>query len=142
MLIVFPLGLLATAVIVDIVYFAGGSLILAEVSYHLVIAGLIGGALAAPFGFIDWLAIRGTRAKRIGALHGIGNVVLAFLASALLGADLPSAPPAAAYVSSFAGAAIALATAWLGGELVDRLGVGVSDGAHVDAPSSLRHGTI
>jgi uncharacterized membrane protein len=145
MLIVFPLGLLATAVIVDIVYFAGGSLILAEVSYYLVIAGLIGGALAAPFGFIDWLAIpRGTRAKRIGALHGIGNVVvvLAFLASALLRADLPSAPPAAAYVFSFAGAAIALATAWLGGELVDRLGVGVSDGAHVDAPSSLRHRTI
>jgi uncharacterized membrane protein len=26
---------------------------------------------------------------------------------------------------------------WLGGELVDRLGVGVDDGAHVDAPSSL-----
>ena len=27
--------------------------------------------------------------------------------------------------------------AWLGGELVDRLSVGVDDGAHVDAPSSL-----
>jgi hypothetical protein len=26
---------------------------------------------------------------------------------------------------------------WLGGELVDRLGVGVDDGAHLDAPSSL-----
>ena len=29
-------------------------------------------------------------------------------------------------------------TAWLGGELVDRLGVGVDDGANVNAPSSLR----
>jgi hypothetical protein len=28
-------------------------------------------------------------------------------------------------------------TGWLGGELVDRLGVGVDDGAHLDAPSSL-----
>ena len=27
--------------------------------------------------------------------------------------------------------------AWLGGELVDRLGVGVDDGAHLNAPSSL-----
>jgi hypothetical protein len=35
--------------------------------------------------------------------------------------------------------ALALGTvaAWLGGELVDRLGVGVDDGAHLDAPSSL-----
>jgi uncharacterized membrane protein len=145
MLIVFPLGLLATAVIVDIVYFASDALIFAEVSYYLVIAGIIGGALAAPFGLIDWLAIpRGTRAKRIGAMHGGGNVVvlLLFLGSALLRAELPSEAPALAYVCSFLGAAIALVTAWLGGELVNRLGVGVSDGAHVDAPSSLRHTTI
>lgn len=144
MLIVFPLGLLATSVIIDLIYFAGDSLIFAEVSYYLVIAGLIGGAVAAPFGFIDWRAIpRNTRAKRVGALHGIGNVavMLLFLASALLRADLPSAPPALAYVCSFAGAAIALVTAWLGGELVNRLGIGVSDSAHVDAPSSLRQTT-
>jgi len=141
MLIVFPLGLLATAVIV---YFVGGALIFAELSHYLIIAGLIGGAVAAPFGLIDWLAIpSNTRAKRIGALHGGGNVVvlLLFLASALLRANLPSAPPVAAYVCSFAGAALALVTAWLGGELVDRLGIGISDGAHADAPSSLRHGT-
>ncbi|HEX7235866.1 MAG TPA: DUF2231 domain-containing protein [Gammaproteobacteria bacterium] len=145
MLIVFPLGLLATAVIVDIVYFAGHALMFAEVSYYLIIAGLIGGAIAAPFGLIDWLAIpRNTRAKRIGAMHGGGNVIvlLLFLASALLRAQLPSAPPMAAYVCSFGGAALALVTAWLGGELVDRLGIGVSDGAHADAPSSLRHRAI
>lgn len=145
MLIVFPLGLLATAVIVDIVYFATDALIFAEVSYYLIVAGLIGGAIAAPFGFIDWAAIpRNTRAKRIGAMHGIGNVVvlLLFLASALLRLALPSAPPATAYVCSFAGAALVLVTAWLGGELVDRLGIGVSDGAHVDAPSSLRQSSL
>ena len=32
---------------------------------------------------------------------------------------------------------LALVTGWLGGELVDRLGVGVDRGAHLDAPSSL-----
>src|SRR5215510_1251747 len=145
MLIVFPLGLLATAVIIDIVYFVGGALLFAELSFYLIIAGVIGGAVAAPFGLIDWLAIpANTRAKRIGALHGGGNavVLLLFLASALLRAGLPLAPPVAAYVCSFGGAALALVTAWLGGELVDRLGIGVSDGAHVDAPSSLRHRTI
>jgi hypothetical protein len=28
-------------------------------------------------------------------------------------------------------------TGWLGGELVDRLGVGIDDGANLDAPNSL-----
>ena len=144
MLIVFPVGLLSTAVIVDVLYFFGRALIFAQVSYHLVIAGLIGGVLAAPFGYIDWRAIpRNTRAKRIGALHGVGNgaVLLLFLASAVMRSGLPTEPRTAAYVFSFAGAALALVTAWLGGELVDRLGVGVSDGANVNAPSSLRQRT-
>jgi uncharacterized membrane protein len=35
------------------------------------------------------------------------------------------------------GVALMLASGWLGGELVDRLGVGVEEGAHVNAPSSL-----
>ena len=39
---------------------------------------------------------------------------------------------------SFAAGCLALVTGWLGGELVDRLAVGVDDGAHPDAPSSLR----
>ena len=42
-----------------------------------------------------------------------------------------------ALVLSFAGFGLAGVTGWLGGELVDRLGVGVDDGAHLDAPNSL-----
>jgi hypothetical protein len=33
--------------------------------------------------------------------------------------------------------ALVLVTGWLGGELVDRLGVGVDDGANLNSPSSL-----
>ncbi|MGH9853612.1 MAG: DUF2231 domain-containing protein, partial [Blastocatellia bacterium] len=36
-----------------------------------------------------------------------------------------------------AGMGLALITSWLGGELVDRLGVGVDTGAHLNAPNSL-----
>lgn len=50
MLIVFPLGLLATAAIIDVIYFVSGALLFAELSYYLIIAGLIGGVVAAPFG--------------------------------------------------------------------------------------------
>jgi len=44
-------------------------------------------------------------------------------------------------VLSFVGVALAIVTGWLGGELVGRLGVGVDDGAHLDAPNSITHRT-
>jgi uncharacterized membrane protein len=140
MLIVFPLGLLATAVIFDVIALVTGNTRWAEIAYWLIAAGIIGGLAAAPFGLIDWLGVPGgTRAKRIGLLHGGGNlvVVLLFAGSWLLRRDNPLAPETLALVLSFAGAALALVTGWLGGELVDRLGVGVDEGAHVNAPSSL-----
>jgi len=52
-------------------------------------------------------------------------------------ASAAGAPGAFVYVCAFLGAALALLTGWLGGELVDRLGVGVDAGAHLNAPSSL-----
>jgi len=140
MLIVFPLGLLATAVIFDLIRLAGGGPIMTTVSYWMIAAGIIGGLISAPFGWIDWLAIpAGTRAKSIGLWHGGGNtiVLLLFIASWILRRDNPESPEALAFVLSFAGAGLALLTGWLGGELVDRLGIGVDDGAHLNAPNSL-----
>jgi len=141
MLIVFPLGLLAMAVIFDIIAIALGQGYWSEISFWMIAAGVVSGLIAAPFGAIDWWAIpRGTRAKRVGTIHGIGNVMvlLMFAASWWLRRPAPQAPDALALTLSFAAAVLALGTAWLGGELVDRLGVGVDEGAHVDAPSSLR----
>jgi uncharacterized membrane protein len=140
MLIVFPLGLLAMAVIFDLFAIGLGNGYWSEVGYWMIAAGVITGLLAAPFGFIDWLAIpAGTRAKRIGAVHGVGNVfvVLLFALSWMLRGDAPRVPGALALTLSFAAAGLALFTGWLGGELVNRLAVGVDDGAHPDAPSSL-----
>jgi uncharacterized membrane protein len=140
MLIVFPLGLLATAVIFDVIYLAGAGPTMAVVAYWMIAAGVVGGLVAAPFGWIDWWAIpRGTRAKQIGLWHGGGNVIvlLFFIASWLMRGDVPEAPEPFAFVLSFLGAGLALLTGWLGGELVDRLGIGVDDHANPDAPSSL-----
>src|SRR5918999_1670655 len=143
-LIVFPLGLLATAVIFDAIYLAGGGETMATVSYWMIAAGIVGGFAAAPFGWIDWFAIpRSTRAKSIGLWHGGGNVIVLalFIASWLFRRDLPERPEALAFVLSFGGAGLALVTGWLGGELLDRLSVGVDDRAHLDAPSSLASAT-
>ena len=94
MLVAFPLGLLATSVLFDIVFLVTHNADMAVTAYWMQAAGLIGGAVAAPLTL--------------------------------------------ALIPSFVGAVIALVTAWLGGELVVRLGIGVDDKADVDAPSSLR----
>ena len=140
MLIVFPLGLLATAVAFDIVALAQNDSSWYHLSFWMIAAGIIGGLLAAVFGLLDWTAIpSGTRAKQIGLLHGGSNVVvvLLFIASWLMRRAGDEIPSTGALVLSFIGVVIALFGGWLGGELVDRLGVGVDRGAHLNAPSSL-----
>lgn len=141
MLIVFPIGLLATAVIFDIIYLVTRNPTLATVSFYMITAGAIGGLLAAVFGFIDWLALpNSSRAKNIGLWHGLGNVVIVVLFAIswlLRGGNVNFVPDTLALILSFAGIGLALITAWIGGELVYRLGVGVDPGANVDAPSSL-----
>ena len=139
MLVVFPLGLLVASVAFDLIALALNSERAAFVAYWMLSAGLLGALVAAPFGLVDWMHIpRGTRAHRIGALHGGGNAVvtLLFAASWLLrGSDGELSVVAVAL--SVAGLLLAMVTAWLGGELVSRLGVGVYDDAGLNAPSSL-----
>ena len=140
MLIPFPLGLLGTAVAFDLIDAAGGSDGFGRPADYMIAAGIVTGLLAALFGAIDWLAIPGgTRAKRVGLAHGLGNVVIvvAFAAAWLLRRDEAADPPVAGLVLEVLGLLGALVTGWLGGELVDRLGVGVDPGAHLDAPNSL-----
>jgi len=140
MLIVFPLGLLATSFFFDIGWLVTKAGNLGIVAYWMIFAGVIGGLLAAVFGLIDWLAIpSNTRAKAIGAWHGIGNVFVTvlFIGSWLLRRGDPATPPMLAIVLSAIAVMTALVTGWLGGELVDRMAVGVDEGAHVDSPSSL-----
>jgi uncharacterized membrane protein len=141
MLIVFPLGLLATAVIFDIIYLFNDRSGLATASAYMIAAGIIGGLVAGVFGLVDWLAIpAGTRAKRVGALHGIANVVVLalFAISWLLRwGETAWEPGVLAVLFGFAGAGLALVSAWLGGELVERLAVGVDEAAGLNAPNSL-----
>jgi uncharacterized membrane protein len=139
MLIVFPLGLFAASFIFDIAYLVTNNSDFGVVSFWMILAGVIGGLTAAAFGLYDWLAIpRGTRAKAIGMQHGIGNVFVTvlFMLSWMMRWSI-GVPSASAMFISGLGIVIAVFTGWMGYELVDRLGVGVDDGAHANAPSSL-----
>ena len=146
-LIVFPLGLLATAVIFDVIYLVTANRTWSFVAFWMIAAGLIGGLVAALFGLIDYLNIPNhTRAKRIGMYHGLVNLaaVILFALSFYLRWNVPGdlntiSPPATALLCSFVGAGLALLGGWFGGELVERLGVGVHPDANLNAPNSLTH---
>jgi uncharacterized membrane protein len=139
-LIAFPLGLLPTAVAFDI-----AALVLSHdrwfnISFWIMAAGILGGIVATLPGLVDWIAIpNNTRAKAIGSWHGGGNavVLILFAISWFIRRGHAEVPSNGALILSFSGVVLALFTGWLGGELVDRLGVGIDSGAHLDAPSSL-----
>jgi uncharacterized membrane protein len=142
MLIVFPLGLLGMSVVFDVIGIVSRSAVWGVVSYWNIAAGVVMGLVAGVFGLIDLRGIpSGTRASRVGLIHGVLNVVvlgffgLSLLSRTINGAEQPSWP---ALVASVAGLALAVIAGWLGGELVEQLGVSVDERSHLDAASSLR----
>ncbi|MEZ2390684.1 DUF2231 domain-containing protein [bacterium RCC_150] len=143
-LVVFPLGLLTAAVVFDVIGLLAKNGQFNSAAYLMIAAGVIMGLLAAVFGFIDYLAIpTPTRAKRIGTLHGLGNVVMIVLFAIswfLRGGMQDYTPTTFAIVLELVAVIIAVGTGWLGGELVGRLGVGVDDGANLDAPANFTTG--
>jgi uncharacterized membrane protein len=141
MLIVLPLGLFIGAVVFDAVYLWTGSATVATVGYWNIAGGIVGGLLAAVFGLIDWLAIpAGTRAKAIGVWHAASNVVAIAGFGSVFWMRYSSgqlATTSSLFTLEVAALAVGAVGGWLGGELVDRLGVGVDNGANLDAPNSI-----
>ncbi|MEV0718187.1 DUF2231 domain-containing protein [Asanoa sp. NPDC050611] len=141
MLVMFPAALFITGTIFDLVHLAGDNDVFGEVGFWTISVGLIGGVLAGLTGFADWTKVpAGTRAKRVGRLHGLLNAVVLVLFAiswfVRVGGD-SHAPGAGTFVLEVIAVLIAGGAAWLGGELVDRLGIGVDPAAHPDAPSTM-----
>ena len=140
-MIVFPLGLLVTSVLFDVIGALSGKAEMYRVAYRMITVGVVSGLFAAVTGWIDWAAIpTGTRAKVVGLSHGLANTVMlsAFgLSWWIRYSTNPANPSVLAVVLSFLAFGVGLFAAWLGGELVNRLGVGVDNGANLNAPSSL-----
>jgi uncharacterized membrane protein len=140
MLVAFPLGLMGTAAIFDGIQRATGNEDWSKAAHYMMGAGLVSGAAAAVPGLIDYLAIPDqTRAKKVGLFHGLGNAAVLgmFAASWAMRRENPARPSGGAMALSFCGMALSVVTGWLGGELVDRLGVGVDDDANLNAPNSM-----
>jgi uncharacterized membrane protein len=138
LLIPLPLGVLASSVVFHVVHLITGNGRWAEVAWWMTAAGIVGALIAAVAGTVDWLAIpANTRAKAVGLWHGIGNLVVVGFFALSWQHQLTDVrhPGTLAIVLAFAGAAVAMITGWLGGELVDRLDVRADTSAPVDVPS-------
>jgi len=144
-LVVIPLGLWVTSLVWDLAYLASSRRPMwAQISFWTIFAGIMGAILAAVPGFIDWLSIpERTRAKRVGLIHMLLNVcvlTLFIVSAALRYAYGYGFPKTGFLVVSWFGIALGAVSGWLGGELVERLGVGVYENANPNAPSSLARG--
>jgi uncharacterized membrane protein len=139
-LVVFPLGLLGSGVLFDMVAAVTANETFATVGYWNMVGGVMGGVVAAPFGIRDWIAIpHNTRAKGVGAIHAVVNVAVLgmFAVIVWMRTNHPATVSMPFLLVEGIALGLSLVGAWFGGELVDRLGVGVTPNAHLDAPSSL-----
>jgi uncharacterized membrane protein len=73
-LVMFPLGLFAMAVLFDVADLLGGPTILGALAYWNIIAGLVVGVLSALAGAVDVMFVRRPQARRLGALRTLINI--------------------------------------------------------------------
>ncbi|GIE98284.1 DUF2231 domain-containing protein [Paractinoplanes rishiriensis] len=83
-LVMFPLGLFAMAVIFDVADLLGGFSLLGTLGYWNVVAGLVGGTLALLAGAIDLAFVRRPTARRIGVLRILLNMGVLVLFAVIL----------------------------------------------------------
>jgi uncharacterized membrane protein len=142
MLIVFPLGMLTVSWIFDIVHLATGVGTWAHVAFWMLSCGLVGGVAAAIPGLIDYFAIpQNTRARNVATRHlAVNLLAMSFFLTSWLIRMVTGIEDAGvgSLLVAMLGAGMISVSAWYGGELVERLGVGVHADAHLNAPSSLQ----
>lgn len=121
-LVMFPLGLFAMAVIFDVADLLGGPDILGALGYWNIVAGLAGGILATLAGAIDLAFVRRTEAKRLGVLRVLLNMGVLILFAVILMVRVGD-PDRAAGVGLFflelLGLGLAGFGAWFSGELAN-----------------------
>lgn len=138
MLVDFPIGAFAFSVASDTLHTVVEKRRFADAASQALSFGLLSAAVAIPFGLVDYLAIgEKTRARRVGLWHAVGNAAVLGLFGASRWLRSGGEAPATAKWLSGTGFMLLGATAWAGGELVNRHAVGVHADAREDAPGLL-----
>lgn len=145
MLIPFPIALLVATLLCDLAYWGSGSLFWADAAYWSLLAAIVGAALAATAGLIDFLGNARIRAMNAAWQHMIGNVVVVVLALVSFWMRASAGPAEAVLpwglLLSTVIVALLLFTGWKGGDLVyeHRVGMHPEEPAEPSAPVSVTH---
>jgi len=133
MIIPFPIALWIFSLIADVIYLWRGNPVWRDwIAFYALLAGIIGAALAAVFGIIDWLSIKDREVKKVADWHARLNVIalLIFAASFYLrtagGLRMLGGSYTVPLLLSVLGVILILISGYLGGELVFRYGVAVN----------------
>jgi len=134
MLVVFPIGFWTFSLVCDIIYvFGGREPMWNQVALYTAIAGIIGAALAAVPGIIDYLSIDEKDMRAIGTRHLIVNsaALVVFILACI--ARLRGMVPAVPFALSVIGIVLISIGGWFGGELVYVKGMAVEPADEQDS---------
>ena len=133
MIIPFPIALWVFSLVADVIYLWRGNPVWRDwIAFYALLGGIIGAALAAVFGIIDWLSIKDREVKKVADWHARLNVIalLIFAASFYLRTEGGSRMLGGSYtiqvVLSVLGVVLITVSGYLGGELVFKHGVAVN----------------
>lgn len=132
MLIPFPIGLWVFSLIADLTYLWRGNPVWWNyIAFYTLLGGIIGAAVAAVPGFVDWLSLKNPKVVKVANWHARLNVValLIYASSFYLrttsGARLVSDSYTIPIALSVLGVILISISGYLGGEMVFKHGVAV-----------------
>jgi uncharacterized membrane protein len=132
MIIPFPIALWIFSLVADVIYLWRGNPIWKDyISFYALLGGILGAAVAAVPGFIDWLSISNREVKKLADWHARLNVIalLVFIADFYLrtrgGARWVGSSLTIPLAISVVGIILITISGWLGGEMVYVHGVAV-----------------
>lgn len=135
MIIPFPIALWVFSLVADVIYLWRGNPVWKDwIAFYALLAGIIGAAVAAVPGLIDWLSLTDKAVVKIANWHARLNVIalLIFAGSFYLrttsGASLVGGSYTIPLALSVLGVILITISGWLGGEMVFKHGVAVSSG--------------
>ena len=133
MLIPFPIALWIFSLVADVIYLWRGNPVWRDwIAFYTLLGGIIGGAVAAVPGLIDWLSLKDPATVKVANWHARLNVIalLIFVASFYLRTTGGSRMLGGSYtiplLLSVLGVILITISGYLGGELVFKHGVAVN----------------
>jgi uncharacterized membrane protein len=132
MLVAFPIGFFAGAVISDIITFLGHPDFWPRMSVALIAFGIIAALVAALFGFVDYFtAPMPPPAKQTATTHMILNLLVVVIYIIALWLRWANPTSGIGYVLTFVGLGFLVVSGWYGGHLSYVGGVGTKSGTEV-----------